>query len=56
MGNSSSNAAPIEQGRATGGVISPHTMRRVDHYDRAQVLMPNGTLMCSYTPVFEEDA
>ena len=37
---------------ARGGTIPLHNMRPVDHYDRQQVLMPNGTFMCSYTPVF----
>lgn len=41
--------------RARGGVIPPHSMRRVDHYEREQVVLPDGGLMCTYTPVFEVD-
>ena len=33
----------------------PHSMRRVDHYDRTRVVMPNGATMYSYTPVFESE-
>lgn len=33
----------------------PHAMRRVDHYDRTRVVMPNGATMYSYTPVFESE-
>ena len=36
-----------------GGLTVPHPMPRVDHYERQQVLMPNGTLMCQMVPVFE---
>jgi hypothetical protein len=38
---------------ASGGVVEPHDMRRVDHYDREMVVMPDGKVMCQYTPVFE---
>lgn len=38
---------------ATGGIVSG-PMPRVDHYERQQVLMPNGTLMCQPVPVFEK--
>lgn len=40
--------------RASGGVV-PHVMCRVDHYDREQVILPDGSVMCSYTPVFENE-
>ncbi|WP_032402472.1 hypothetical protein [Rhodococcoides fascians] len=48
-------ADPLVDGREIGGRIDGHAMRQVDHYDRAQVLMPNGRMMCSYTPVFATD-
>ena len=38
---------------ACGGALESHEMRRVDHYEREQVVMPNGKVMCRYTPVFE---
>lgn len=41
--------------RVCGGVIPPHSMRRVDHYIREQVLQPDGKVMCMYTPVFESE-
>ena len=34
-----------------GRIFGPRP--RVDHYEREQVLMPNGTLMCQMVPVFE---
>ena len=36
-----------------GGVVTGGPMPRVDHYEREQVLMPNGSLMCQMVPVFE---
>lgn len=42
----------IERQYATGGRITG-PMPRVDHYEREQVLMPNGKFMCQLVPVFE---
>lgn len=39
----------------SGGSIPFTAMRRVDHYVREHILMPNGSMMCRYTPVFTED-
>lgn len=50
-----STPVPNEQSYAAGGRIPTLGMRRVHHYNRTQVLMPNGTTMCQYTPVFEEN-
>ncbi|WP_162247522.1 hypothetical protein [Rhodococcus sp. Leaf233] len=32
-----------------------HAMRRVDHYDRTQVLQAGGKTLTALTPVFERD-
>jgi hypothetical protein len=46
---------PCEQVGARMNEPQPHAMRRVEHYDRTRVVMPNGATMYSYTPVFESE-